>query len=158
MLPNFFVEETIARESGESAIFEIGQFARQSVVLTFGITHAVEQQHIQLQIYGSADGRVWSPRPLLNFPPKCYCGEYQLTLPPCDMPYLKAAWRARPLGAHGSAAFFPLLSFRCSRPIPFSCGVIEKSSVPYRFSISRSRRLCIRLTGISLAFLSSIFN
>ena len=54
MLPNFLVEETTVRDSGESAVFDIGQDSRQSIVLTLGITHAVEQQHIQLQILGSA--------------------------------------------------------------------------------------------------------
>jgi len=106
MLPNFLVEETIVRDSGESAVFEIGQDSRRSVVLTLGITHAVEQQHIQLQILGSPDGKSWSPRPLAVFPPKCYCGEYQLTLPPSGMPYLKAVWRAVRWGRNEQRPFF----------------------------------------------------
>ena len=111
MLPNFLVEETTVRDSGESAVFDIGQDSRQSVVLTLGITHAVEQQHIQLQILGSQDGKNWALRPLAVFPPKCYCGEYKLTLPPCGTPYLKAVWRAVRWGRNEQRPFFRFYVF-----------------------------------------------
>jgi hypothetical protein len=111
MLPDFLVEETTVRDSGESAVFEIGRDSRHSVVLTLGITHAVEQQHIQLQIHGSQDGKIWSLRPLAVFPPKCYCGEYKLTLPPCDTPYLKAVWRAVRWGRNEQRPFFRFYVF-----------------------------------------------
>jgi hypothetical protein len=111
MLPNFLVEETTVRDSGESAVFDIGQDSRQSVVLTLGITHAVEQQHLQLQILGSPDGENWSLRPLAVFPPKCYCGEYKLTMPPCGTPYLKAVWRAVRWGRNEQRPFFRFYVF-----------------------------------------------
>jgi hypothetical protein len=111
MLPNFLVEETTVRDSGESAVFDIGQDSRQSVVLTLGITHAVEQQHIQMQILGSPDGENWSLRPLAVFPPKCYCGEYKITLPPSGMPYLKVVWRAVRWGRNEQRPFFRLYVF-----------------------------------------------
>jgi hypothetical protein len=111
MLPNFLVEEMIVRESGESAAFEIGQHARQSLEITFGITHSVEQQHIQLQIHGSEDGSLWGVRPLLSFPPKCYCGEYKLTLAPGGFPYLKAVWRAVRWGRTEQRPFFRFYLF-----------------------------------------------
>jgi hypothetical protein len=111
MLPDFLVEETIVRDSGESAPFDLGQDARQHIVLTLGITHAVEQQHIQLQIHGSEDGKTWDVRPLLSFPPKCYCGEYKLTLIPGSSRYLKAVWRAVRWGRNEQKPYFRLYLF-----------------------------------------------
>lgn len=93
MLPDFLVEETIVRESGEGAAFEIGQDSRRSLMLTFSITHAVEQQSIHFEIYGSQDGHAWNPEPLLKLGPKCYCGDYQATLHHCRARFLKAVWR-----------------------------------------------------------------
>ncbi len=130
MLPDFLVEEMTVRESGESAVFEIGQYSRQSLVLTFGITHAVEQQHIQLQILGSEDGKTWSMRPLLSFPPKCYCGEYQLTLPPCGVRYLKAVWRAARWGRTEQRPFFRFYLFaelRKARERRYERGLIPRA-------------------------------
>lgn len=106
MLPNFLVEETIVRESGESAVLDIGHDSRRSLLLTFSITHAVEQQSIQLEILGSEDGCEWRAQPLLKLAPKCYCGDYQATLPPCDVPYLKAVWRVNRWARHDSRPFF----------------------------------------------------
>jgi len=111
MLPDFLVEETTVRDSGESAVFDMGHDSRHSVVLTLGITHAVEQQHIQLQILGSEDGKTWSLRPLAVFPPKCYCGEYKVTLPPPGVPYLKAVWRAVRWGRNEQRPFFRFYVF-----------------------------------------------
>jgi hypothetical protein len=93
MLPNFVVQETTVRESGESAVFDIGLNVPRSLVLTLSITHSVEQQHIHLDIHGSEDGKTWPIRPMASFPPKSYCGEYKVTLPPCDVRYLRAVWR-----------------------------------------------------------------
>lgn len=91
MLPNFLVAETIIRESGEGAVFEIDPESRRTLLLTLSITHAVEQQSIQFEIDGSEDGSVWQP--LLKIAPKCYCGDYQATLPLSRMRYLKARWK-----------------------------------------------------------------
>src|SRR6266567_6798176 len=93
MLPNFLIEETTVRESGEGAVFDIGENTEQNLILTFGITHAIEQESIAVEIYGSKDGAAWSPRPIISFPPKCYCGTYQMILPRSENRYLRAAWR-----------------------------------------------------------------
>jgi hypothetical protein len=93
MLPMFLIEEITVRESGESAIFDASEHYNQNLVLTLGITHAVEQESIGVDIYGSEDGRSWSSRPLVTLAPKSYCGTYQLTLRRCEVRYIKAVWR-----------------------------------------------------------------
>jgi hypothetical protein len=111
MLPNFLIEETIVRESGESAAFEIGHYSRSSVILTFGITHAIEQQSIELEIRGSDDGQTWRSRPLLSFPAKCYCGQYQLALQPNSATHLKAVWRVKRWSRSGERPYFRFYVF-----------------------------------------------
>ena len=106
MLPNFVVQETTVRESGESAVFEIGLNPTRTLVLTLSITHSVEQQHIHLDIYGSEDGKTWPLRPIVVFPPKCYCGQYKATLPPCEVRYLKAVWRVSRWARNDHRPFF----------------------------------------------------
>ncbi len=105
ILPNFVVEETTVRESGEGAVFDIGQNFHRTLTLTFSITHAVEQQHIRLDIFGSHDGQTWL-RPVLSFPPKCYCGEYQMTLPSCGFRYLKPVWRVNRWARNDQRPYF----------------------------------------------------
>jgi hypothetical protein len=113
MLPDFLVRETTVRDAGESNIFDSGAPIAndQTLVLTLGITHAVEQESIQVEIYGSSDGLSWSPRPVASFPEKSYCGSYHLTLhAPCPR-FLKAAWRVRRWSRADSRPYFSFYIF-----------------------------------------------
>jgi hypothetical protein len=92
-MPVFLVEETTVRESGESAVFDASEHSNQNLLLTFGITHAIERESIGIDIQGSKDGLSWPPEPVVRFSPKFYCGTYQLILPRCEAQYLKAVWR-----------------------------------------------------------------
>lgn len=92
MVPDFLVAETTVRESGESQVFDSGGSTSKALVLTLGITHALEQESIEVEIYGSEDGVTWSAKPLVSFAPKSWCGTYQMFVhPPCAR-YLKAIW------------------------------------------------------------------
>jgi hypothetical protein len=95
MLPNFLIEETTVRESGESAVFDASKNPTSSLLVTLGITHAVEHENIGIDILGSLDGRTWLASPLATFTPKSYCGTYKVTVPTAETPYLKAVWRAQ---------------------------------------------------------------
>jgi hypothetical protein len=70
MLPIFLVEETTVRESGESALFDASEHTNQNLALTLGITHAVEQESIGIDIHGSEDGLSWSPKPIVSLAPR----------------------------------------------------------------------------------------
>jgi|SRR4051794_20131590 hypothetical protein len=93
MLPGFLLEETTVRESGEGARIDLGESSKNPILLTFSITHAVEQENIIVEIHGSEDGETWLPRPIASFPSKCYCGDYQMAVPSRGVRYLKAKWR-----------------------------------------------------------------
>jgi hypothetical protein len=105
------MEETTVRDSGESAVFDISEHEKQNLLLTFGITHAVEQESISIGIHGSLDGVTWKPQPLVSFAPKSYCGTYQLTLPPCEARYLKAVWQLARWSPGGHRPYFRFYVF-----------------------------------------------
>ncbi|HVV44309.1 MAG TPA: hypothetical protein VHC72_03865 [Bryobacteraceae bacterium] len=111
MLPIFLVEETTVRESGESAAFEVSGLSSQGLLLTFGITHAIEHESIGVEIYGSLDKQFWTPRPLVSFAPKSYCGTYQVVLPHCEARYLKAKWKLLRWSSRGGQPFFRFYIF-----------------------------------------------
>ena len=96
MLPNFLVQETVIREAGASPELSVGSTPGGLLVLTLGITRIIEQQSLDLSIWGSADNADWGTKPLLSFPQKFYCGTYQLLLDLAqhpDVKYLRAKWQ-----------------------------------------------------------------
>jgi hypothetical protein len=116
MLPIFLVEETTVRESGQSAVFDASEHSDQDILLTFGITHALERQSIGIDIHGSKDGLIWPLKPLVSFTPKFYCGTYQLILPGrearyFEARYLKAAWRVLRWSRGNDQPFFRFYIF-----------------------------------------------
>ncbi len=111
MLPNFFVEETTVREGGESAVIPVGEYANQNLLLTLGITHAMEQESLDVDIYASRDGKSWPDRPAVSFARKFYCGTYQMILPRSETRFLKAVWRVSRWGRNESRPFFRFYLF-----------------------------------------------
>jgi len=96
MLPNFLVQETVIREAGTSPEMSVGSTPGGLLVLTLGITRIIEQQSLDISIWGSADNADWGTKPLLSFPQKFYCGTYQLLLDLAqhpDVKYLRAKWQ-----------------------------------------------------------------
>ncbi len=123
MLPNFLVEETTVRESGQSAVFDLTNYSTHELLVSLGITHAVEKEHIGVEIYGSHDGAAWPAKPLATFTPKSYCGVYDLTLPPRGARYLKAVWSAKRWSRDEARPFFRIfVSIRSARMRTLTAG------------------------------------
>ena len=110
MFPNFVVEEITVRECGESAVIPVDEHADQSLLLTLAITHAMEQESLDVDIYTSRDGKSWTDQPVVTFARKFYCGTYQMILPRSKARFLKAAWRVSRWGRE-SRPFFRFYVF-----------------------------------------------
>ena len=80
MLRNFLLPESIARAEGTGPEFDLGSNRGKLLVLTLGITRIIEQESLEVSIWGSMDGETWGMRPLAKFPPKFYCGIYSILL------------------------------------------------------------------------------
>lgn len=111
MLPNFLVTETTIREEGDGPEMELGEAAGKALLLTLGITRIIEQESLDLSVWGSPDGQDWGAKPLVSFPQKFYCGTYQLLLDLSGHPeikYLRAHWK---VNRWGRGAAKPLFGF-----------------------------------------------
>jgi hypothetical protein len=123
MLPDFLVGETVVRESGQSAVFDLWSDHSHDLLVTFGITHAVEKESIGVAIYASHDGAEWPVKPLASFAPKSYCGTYDLTLATRGTRYLKAVWSVKRWSRDESRPFFRIfVSVRSARMKTLTAG------------------------------------
>ncbi len=101
MLPNFLLPETVVREEGKSPELEIGAAAGKALLVTLGVTRIIEQESLDVSVWGSADGTEWGAKPLLAFPQKFYCGTYQAVLDLARLPdvkVLRAQWKVNRWG------------------------------------------------------------
>ena len=110
MLPDYVVPEITVRECGESAVFTVDEHGETGLVLTLGITHAMEQECLDLDILESEDGQAWSRRPVVGFRNKFYCGTYQQVLSG-HAHFLKAVWKVSRWGRREAPPFFRFYLF-----------------------------------------------
>src|SRR5271168_576007 len=80
MLQDFILPETTIREAGTGPAVDLGESRGGVILVTLGITRIIEQESLDVSIWGSADDLEWSAKPLLAFPQKFYCGTYQILL------------------------------------------------------------------------------
>ena len=113
MLPQFVLPETTVREAGQSADVDLGETQTGTLVLTLGLTRIIEQESIDVSIWGSADGTEWGAKPLVAFPQKFYCGTYQILLDLSDRPvrFLRAKWAVNRWGKGDPKPLFGVYLF-----------------------------------------------
>jgi len=96
MLPNFLLPESIARADGKGPEMDLGSKRGKLLVLTLGITRILEQESLEVSVWGSPDNENWGARPLATFPPKFYCGIYSILLNLASRPevqYVRVYWK-----------------------------------------------------------------
>jgi hypothetical protein len=96
MLPNFLLPENVSREDGAGPVMDLGRAEGKLISLTLGITRIVEQESLDVSIWGSPDGDDWGSKPLISFPQKFYCGTYSILLDLTNEPsvrYLRVQWK-----------------------------------------------------------------
>lgn len=114
MLPQFLLPETTVREAGTGPEIGLGDQQGGTVILTLGITRIIEQESLDVSIWGSADGTDWGTKPVASFPQKFYCGTYQLLvdLGKCpDVKHLRAKWRVNRWGKGDLKPLFTVYVF-----------------------------------------------
>jgi len=96
VLPSFVVEDSIRREDGTSEPIEVGSAKGSALLVTLGITRIIEQESLDVSIWGSADGVEWGAKPLAKFPQKFYCGTYSILVDLAanpDVQYIRVQWK-----------------------------------------------------------------
>jgi hypothetical protein len=106
MLPTFLLPETVTRQNGSSA--DLALEKNNGVVqLTLGITRILEQESLEVTIWGSSDQQSWHQ--IAAFPQKFYCGNYPLLLDLThhdNVRYLRANWKMDRWGNREPAPLF----------------------------------------------------
>ncbi|HTM48125.1 MAG TPA: hypothetical protein VL285_05580 [Bryobacteraceae bacterium] len=114
MLPNFLIPETVIREAGTGPELSLNSMSGGLLLLTLGITRIIEQQSLDISVWGSADKIDWGAKPLVSFPQKFYCGTYQLFLDLSqhpDIKYLRAKWQVSRWGRGDPKPLFGIYLF-----------------------------------------------
>ena len=96
MLDTYLVPEaTTVTAKGDGPAVNLSGAGHRVFLLQLNITRILEQQALDVTIYGSADGAAWGQKPLLAFPQKFYRGEHPLLLDLAQQPeikFLRAHW------------------------------------------------------------------
>jgi hypothetical protein len=114
MLPNFLIPETVVREASMGPELSLSSMAGGLLLLTLGITRIIEQQSLDITVWGSADNADWGAKPLLSFPQKFYCGTYQIIADLSghpDVKFLRVKWAVNRWGKGDPKPLFTIYLF-----------------------------------------------
>ena len=110
-LPAFLVPENVVREDGSGPVIPLGSAQGKMLSLALGITRIIEQESLDISIWGSADGSTWGAKPVASFPQKFYCGTYTILVDLSEQPdvaHLRVQWK---MGRWGRGETKPLFGF-----------------------------------------------
>jgi hypothetical protein len=87
--------KTVVTAKGDGPTVDVSAAASRVFLLTLEITDIIEQESLDVSVYGSADGTAWSPKPIVAFPQKFYREQsvllLDLTAHP-DVKLVRAHW------------------------------------------------------------------
>jgi len=96
---------------GDGAAFDVSASATRTFLLTLRITDVIEQQSLDVSIWGSADGQDFGKMPLLKLPQRFYRSETKLVLDlgmKPEVKFIRAHWD---LNRWGRVAPTPMFEF-----------------------------------------------
>ncbi len=112
MIDAFLVaEKTVVNAKGDGPAVDVSVAANRVFLLSLNITNIVEQESLDVSIYGSADGAAWGAKPLTNFPQKFYRAQHPLLLDLTghpDVKFVRAHWE---VGRWGRGSETPMFEF-----------------------------------------------
>ena len=109
MKSKFLLPETVARRDGMGPEMVLEKGSTNMLLLTLGITRIIEQESLDVTIWGSTSGGSWSQ--VAAFPQKFYCGTYSLLLnlkQHPDIKEIRAQWK---MSRWGRGELVPLFGF-----------------------------------------------
>lgn len=102
-------EKTVVSAKGDGPTVDVSGATSRVFLLTLDITRIIEQESLDVSINGSADGAVWSAKPVAAFPQKFYCGQspllLDLTAHP-DVKFVRAHWEVARWGRGTETSMF----------------------------------------------------
>jgi hypothetical protein len=96
MIDTFLVaEKTVVNAKGDGPSVDISGAASRVFLLTLEITRIIEQESLDVSVFGSSDGATWGAKALVAYQQKFYCGEFPLLLDLSahpDVKFVRAHW------------------------------------------------------------------
>ena len=101
--------KTVVTTKGDGPTVDVSAAGSRVFLLTLDITDIIEQESLDVSVYGSADGTAWSPKPIVAFPQKFYREQsvllLDLTAHP-DVKFVRAHWDVARWGRGTEAVMF----------------------------------------------------
>ena len=92
---DLIAQGTLVKENGSGAAIDIRGSQTRTFFCAMNITDQIEQESLDVSIWGSADGENWGTHPILKLPQQFYKGETRavldLTLVP-EVNFIRGAW------------------------------------------------------------------
>jgi hypothetical protein len=88
-------DNTAVSSKGDGPPLGLSDAQDRVFLLTLKITNIIEQEALDVSVYGSADGVTWGAKPVAAFPQKFYRGEHPLLLDLAgsgEVKFLRAHW------------------------------------------------------------------
>ena len=107
----FVPPDTRLTADGESAAHDLAHSTTRTFICTLGISAQIEQESVEISVWGSTNGEVWEEKPLLIFPQRFYKGETQQVLDLSHRPeirFIRARWRLHRWGRGTPPSSFSL--------------------------------------------------
>jgi len=86
---------TVVEENGDGQKVDVGASGTRTFFCILFVTQQLEQESLDVSIWGSADGENWGTHPILKLPQQFYRGEtravLELTLRP-EVKFIHAGW------------------------------------------------------------------
>jgi hypothetical protein len=87
--------KTVVTAKGDGTVIDVSAATSRIFLLALDITNIIEQESLDVSIYGSGDGAAWSPKAIVAFPQKFYREQavllLDLTAHP-DVKFVRAHW------------------------------------------------------------------
>lgn len=102
-------EKTVVNAKGDGPVVDVSHSQGRIFLLTLAITNIIEQESLDVSIFGSADGSAWDAKPIVAFPQKFYREEIPLLLNLTARPevkFVRAHWEAARWGRGSEEPMF----------------------------------------------------
>jgi hypothetical protein len=87
--------QTVVSAKGDGAAVDVSAAANRVFLVTLAITKIIEQESLDVSIFGSPDGTTWDAKSIAAFPQKFYDGDSPLLLDltaHADVKFVRAHW------------------------------------------------------------------
>ena len=112
------VPESTVQEDGAGKTFEIKADGPRTLLLHLDIFKVIDQESLDVSIWGSADGQDWGAMPLLKLPQRFYPGNTRAVLDLTQRPEVKHIQARWALNRWGRGKPNPMFLFRvAAKPV-----------------------------------------